>query len=70
MEPQHFFALLHLIKDDTIFHNSMVPQIHPHYQLAVFLFRLGKSGGVSHEDTSTLLHLAEGTISLYSNRTL
>jgi hypothetical protein len=37
-----------LIKDDAIFRsNSVVPQ------LAVFLFRLGKPGGVSREDTST-----------------
>lgn len=71
MEPQHFLALLRLIKDDAIFcNNSVVPQIHPRYQLAVLLFRLGNPGGISHEDTSTCLHLAEGTVSLYSNRTL
>jgi len=33
-------------------------------------YRLGNPGGVSHEDTSTLLGLGEGTVLLYTNRVL
>ncbi|KAA8892815.1 hypothetical protein FN846DRAFT_896521 [Sphaerosporella brunnea] len=44
--------------------------LNPRYQLAIFLHRLGNPGGFSQEDTSTLLHLGEGTVSLYYNRVL
>jgi len=57
-----------LIENHAVFqNNSRSPQVHPRYQLAILLYRLGNPGGVSHEDTSTLLGLGEGTILLYSN---
>jgi hypothetical protein len=71
MDPPDFDALLSVISQHENFQNrSINPQLNPRYQLAVFLHRLGSPGGFSQEDTSTLLHLGEGTVSLYCNRVL
>jgi len=71
MMPENFNGLCRLIENHAVFqNNSRNPQVHPRYQLAILLYRLGNPGGVTHEDTSTLLGLGEGTISLYSNRVL
>ena len=71
MQPANFGGLCHHIENHAISQNeSGNPQIRPRYQLVIFLYRLGNPGGVSHEDTSTLLGLGEGTVSLYSNRVL
>ena len=69
MMPENFNGLVVLSKttpSSRIIRET--PQVHPRYQLAILLYRLGNLGGVTHEDTSTLLGLGEGTILLYSNR--
>jgi len=71
MLSEHFNGLCRLIENHPIFQNNLRnPQVHPCYQLAILLYQLGNPGGVSHEDTSTLLGLGEGTVLLYSNRPL
>jgi hypothetical protein len=71
MDHVHFEHFTSLIEGHEVFQNrSCNPQVHPRYQLAVSLYQLGNAGGTTHEDTSTLLGLGEGTVSLYSNRVL
>jgi hypothetical protein len=65
MDHDHFEHFVSLIEEHDVFKNrSRNPQVHPRYQLAVFLYRLGNAGGTTHEDTSTLLGLGEGTVYL------
>ncbi|KAI5844098.1 hypothetical protein BZA05DRAFT_175396 [Tricharina praecox] len=71
MMPEQFRGLCGLVENHEVFKNGLQhPQLHPRYQLAIFLYYLGRPGGASYEDSSAALGVGEGTISLYSNRVL